>query len=75
MTAALKGTPVRFLRKPSAATVRAFLEAQPRLDLTYTAVGASAAVPPAGYVVDHTRSKLGEGEGALGVFMLVRVAP
>ncbi len=52
-----------FFRKPSAATVRAFLEGQARLDLTYTAVGTTAAVPPAGYVVDHTRIKLGEGEG------------
>ena len=55
---------MRFFRKPSSATVRAFLEAQARLELTYTAVGATAAVPPATYVVDHTRTKLGEGEAA-----------
>ncbi len=29
---------------------------------TYAAVGATASLPPAGYVVDHTRIKLGEGE-------------
>ena len=50
------------LRKPSAATIRAFLAAQAKLDFTYPAVGATAAVPPAGYVVDRTRIKLGEGE-------------
>ena len=51
------------LRKPSATTLGDFLAAQSRLDLTYAAVGATAAVPPAGYVVDHTRIKLGAGEG------------
>jgi uncharacterized protein (UPF0548 family) len=51
-----------FFRKPSAATVRAFLAEQGRFDLTYSAVGATAAVPPVGYVVDHTRIRLGEGE-------------
>ncbi len=51
-----------FFRKPSAATVRAFLEAQARLELTYAAVGATAAVPPPGFVLDHTRIQVGEGE-------------
>jgi uncharacterized protein (UPF0548 family) len=50
------------LRKPSPATIRDFLAAQTRLDLTYTAVGATAAVPPPGYVVDPTRIRIGEGE-------------
>ncbi|HKB36468.1 MAG TPA: DUF1990 domain-containing protein, partial [Gemmataceae bacterium] len=49
------------LRKPSAERLRDFLAAQSKLDLTYPAVGATAAVPPAGYVVDRTRIKLGEG--------------
>ena len=52
------------LRRPTAATIRAFLAAQARLDLTYPAVGATATTPPAGYVVDHTRRMLGEGEPA-----------
>jgi uncharacterized protein (UPF0548 family) len=52
------------LRRPTAATIRAFLAAQARLDLTYPAVGATATTPPAGYVVDHIRRKLGEGEPA-----------
>jgi uncharacterized protein (UPF0548 family) len=49
------------LRRPSAATVREFLAAQAKLDFTYKAVGATASLPPADYVVDHTRIKLGEG--------------
>jgi uncharacterized protein (UPF0548 family) len=52
------------LRKPSAERLRDFLATQSKLDLTYPAVGATAVVPPAGYVVDHTRIKLGEGAGA-----------
>ena len=50
------------LRRPSAETIGEFLAAQSKLGLTYPAVGATAAVPPAGYAVDHTRIKLGEGE-------------
>jgi uncharacterized protein (UPF0548 family) len=49
------------LRKPSAAWLQDFLAEQAKLDFTYPAVGATAAVPPAGYVVDRTRIKLGEG--------------
>jgi uncharacterized protein (UPF0548 family) len=51
-----------FLRRPTAEAIRAFLAAQARLDLTYAAVGATTTNPPAGYVVDHTRIKLGQGE-------------
>ena len=50
------------LRRPSTETIRAFLASQSKLGFTYTAVGATASLPPAGYVVDHTRIKLGEGE-------------
>src|SRR5437868_6703238 len=56
--------PMPSLRKPSADRLRAFVAAQARLDFTYPAVGATAAVPPAGYVVDRTRIKLGEGSSA-----------
>src|SRR5215510_6001960 len=49
------------LRKPSPEQLRDFLAAQSKLDFTYPAVGATATVPPAGYVVDRTRIKLGEG--------------
>lgn len=51
-----------FLRRPTAEAIRAFLASQARLDLTYSAVGATATSPPAGYVVDHTRIRLGAGE-------------
>jgi len=49
-------------RKPSPHFIRAFLDVQARLNLTYPAVGATAGKPPLGFVVDHTRIKLGEGE-------------
>jgi uncharacterized protein (UPF0548 family) len=51
------------LRKPSAERLRDFLAVQAKFDFTYPAVGATAAVPPIGYVVDHTRIKLGDGAG------------
>ena len=42
--------------------MRRFLGAQKELPFTYEAVGATAGTPPAGYVVDRTHIKLGEGE-------------
>jgi uncharacterized protein (UPF0548 family) len=50
------------LRKPSPEVIRQFLTAQAKLDFSYSTVGATATTPPVGYVVDHTRIKLGEGE-------------
>ncbi len=50
------------LRRPSTVLVREFLASQSKLAFTYSAVGATAIQPPSGYVVDHTRIKLGEGE-------------
>jgi uncharacterized protein (UPF0548 family) len=50
------------LRKPSAESTRRFLTAQAKLDFSYSAVGATANQLPAGFVVDRTRIKLGEGE-------------
>ena len=50
------------LRKPYAESIRPFLAAQAKLPFSYAAVGATAETPPAGYAVDHTRIKLGEGE-------------
>lgn len=49
-------------RKPAAETIRQFREVQATLDFTYSAVGATANVPPPGFVVDHTRIKLGNGQ-------------
>jgi len=59
------------LRKPTAEAILAFLTAQAKLHFTYSAVGATAETPPTGYVVDHTRIKLGEGEP---VFLSARAA-
>ncbi len=50
------------LRRPSTETIREFLASQSKLGFTYAAVGATASQAPAGYAVDHTRVKLGEGE-------------
>jgi uncharacterized protein (UPF0548 family) len=59
------------LKKPSPEAIRQFLTVQSKLDLTYAAVGATATTPPAEYVVDHTRVKIGEGEE---VFMAAKAA-
>lgn len=50
------------VRRPSVDALRRFLGTQAGLPYTYPAVGATAGTPPAGYVVDRTRIKLGEGE-------------
>jgi uncharacterized protein (UPF0548 family) len=50
------------LRKPSAVSIRRFLATQAKLPFSYPAVGATADTAPAGYVVDRTRVKLGDGE-------------
>jgi uncharacterized protein (UPF0548 family) len=52
------------LQKPAAETIRRFILEQAKLDFSYSAVGCTAGTPPAGYVVDRTRIKLGEGEPA-----------
>lgn len=49
-------------QRPSDEMILQFLEEQRKLDFTYSAVGATATTPPAGYVVDHTRIILGTGE-------------
>ena len=59
------------LRKPSAESIRPFLKAQAKLPFSYAEVGATARTPPAGYAVDRTRIKLGEGEP---VFQAARAA-
>ena len=53
------------LRKPSPEAIRCYLAAQAKLEFTYAAVAAPRPdAPPNGYVVDHTRVQLGEGEAA-----------
>jgi uncharacterized protein (UPF0548 family) len=59
------------LRKPSAESTRRFLAGQAKLDFSYPAVGATASQLPAGFTVDRTRIKLGEGEP---VFQAARAA-
>lgn len=50
------------LRKPSPEALQQFVERQAKMDFSYSWVGATAEIPPAGYVVDRTRTKLGDGE-------------
>jgi len=57
------------LQKPSPDTIRRFLTAQAASEFSYSAVGATAGHPPAGFVVAHARTKLGEGKK---VFQLAR---
>jgi uncharacterized protein (UPF0548 family) len=56
---------------PSPDTLKRFLDAEANLDFTYEDVGATAATPPAGFVVDHTRIRLGDGED---VFLAAKAA-
>jgi uncharacterized protein (UPF0548 family) len=57
------GTVMLLLQKPSVDRLHDFLTAQSKFAFTYPAVGATASLPPAGYVVDRTRIKLGVGAG------------
>lgn len=50
------------LRKPSDAFIQRFLAEQNRLGYSYVAVGATFADVPAGFDVDRTRIRLGEGQ-------------
>jgi uncharacterized protein (UPF0548 family) len=52
------------LRKPSPEALAPWLADQAKLDFSYAAVGATAAKPPGGFVVDRTRMELGRGEAA-----------
>ena len=49
-------------RKPSTETIQSFLASQKNCDFTYSAVGGTERTPPTGFVVDHTRVRLGDGE-------------
>ena len=50
------------LTRPSDETVERFLREQSSLPFSYAEVGATAATPPAGYVVDRYGERLGRGE-------------
>jgi uncharacterized protein (UPF0548 family) len=49
-------------RKPTPAILDELRSSQAKLDFTYPTVGATVTTPPSGYVVDHTRIRLGNGE-------------
>jgi uncharacterized protein (UPF0548 family) len=50
------------LKKPSTESIRRFIGGQRDLGFTYSFVGATAATPPADFIVDHTRVQIGTGE-------------
>jgi uncharacterized protein (UPF0548 family) len=50
------------LRQPSEEDVRQFISSQQDLPFSYSQVGATQSQPPAGYTVDHSRTRLGDGE-------------
>lgn len=50
------------LLKPSPQSIQRFLDIQGNKEFSYSAVGATKASPPAGYVVDHARVKLSSGQ-------------
>jgi len=49
------------LNEPSDQDIERFLSTQSNLPFSYTEVGATQSVPPAGYKVDHNRVQLGSG--------------
>jgi uncharacterized protein (UPF0548 family) len=51
-------------RKPSVAAINDYLAVQGKQPFSYADVGGTRTGPPAGFVVDHTRFKLGSGETA-----------
>ena len=50
------------LSKPSVESIRNFLQKQAKLDFSYSAFDTAEGSPPTGYVIDHTRIQLGEGQ-------------
>lgn len=53
-------------RKPTPEKIRDFLAQQAQHALSYRAVGATQQLPPAGYVIDHSRVSLGTGTAVFG---------
>ncbi len=60
-----------YLQKPSSDVLSRFVAEQAARDFSYSAIGATATTPPAGFKVDRTRIELGTGEA---VFDAARVA-
>ncbi|WP_084709131.1 DUF1990 domain-containing protein [Rubrobacter aplysinae] len=55
------------ISQPSESGVERVLAHQRELPLSYPEVGATLGEPPAGYTVDRTRIRLGEGPGTFGL--------
>lgn len=51
-----------YFHKPDSDVLGRFLAEQSDFDFTYSAVGATATTPPAGFTVDRTQVELGAGE-------------
>lgn len=50
------------LQKPSAETIRRFLDERTDVAFSYADLGATRHRPPSGFVVDHTRVAIGQGQ-------------
>lgn len=51
-----------YLQKPNSDVLDRYLAEQATLGFSYTAIGATATTPPAGFTIDRTRIELGSGE-------------
>lgn len=63
------------LPKPSVESIRRFLKEQATLNFSYSAVGATATKPPAGYVVARTRIPPGLNQAFQQVIEFQHSAP
>lgn len=52
------------IRRPAPDEIRAFLDRQRQASFSYPDVGATKGQPPAGWVTDHNRVRLGTGQAA-----------
>ncbi len=53
-----------YFKKPSVAAINDYLTVQGKQTFSYSEVGGTRTGPPSGFVMDHTRIKLGSGEAA-----------
>ena len=59
------------MSEPTAADAEAFRRGAEGTGFSYTEIGHSAGGRPAGYVIDHNRVRLGEGEAIAGPSIVV----
>ncbi|MBC8030339.1 MAG: DUF1990 domain-containing protein [Pyrinomonadaceae bacterium] len=50
------------LRRPTPETIRRFIASQSDLPFSYSQIGATRTEPPAGFIVDHNRIRIGSGQ-------------